>query len=54
MDEEADMMRGIAQVLYNFGPGNVFDYGEYDVAMRVKDKGVKVRQHPSLVKRETA
>jgi len=48
MDGEADMMRGIAQVLYNFGPGNVFDYGEYDVAMRVKDKGVKVRQFNDL------
>lgn len=36
-ENETEMERGIAQVLYNFGPGNVFDYGAYDVAMRVKD-----------------
>jgi len=36
-NEEAEMERGIAQVLYSFGPGNVFDYGAYDVSMKVKD-----------------
>lgn len=35
--EDAEMERGIAQVLYSFGPGNVFDYGAYDVSMKVKD-----------------
>jgi hypothetical protein len=32
---EADMERGIAQVLYNFGPGNIFDFGKYDLVMKV-------------------
>lgn len=41
MSREADMERGIAQVLYNFGPGNVFDYGKYDVAMMVDNWRVK-------------
>ncbi|ELZ43375.1 hypothetical protein C464_16652 [Halorubrum coriense DSM 10284] len=34
--EDVEMERGIAQILYSFGPGNVFDYGAYDVSMRVK------------------
>lgn len=41
MSRNADMERGIAQVLYNFGQGNVFDYGKYDVAMMVSDWRVK-------------
>jgi len=31
----AEMERGIAQVLYNFGPGNLFDYSGKGVTMRV-------------------
>jgi len=34
-DDDASMKRGIAQVLYNFGEGNIFDYGQHDMAMEV-------------------
>lgn len=34
-NENAEMERGIAQVLYNFAPGQLFDYGRHGVTMNV-------------------
>lgn len=35
--DNADMERGVAQVLANFIPGDLFDYGRYGITMRVDE-----------------